>query len=231
MQYELYYWPGRPGRGEFIRLVLEQAGADYTDVCQSQGVDSIMALRKTQAGFAPPYLKDGDLILAQMPAIAMYLGIKHGLVSSDPAQSTRVLQMILTVCDVVNEVHDTHHPINVALAYEEQMPEAKKRADGFVGGRLSGWLEYFDRMLPENNWIVGQSVTVADLFLFQLYEGLSYAFPAAFGKCVSPALSAHRDRVAQLPNIAAYLDSPRRQPFNEQGIFRRYPELDLASVD
>ena len=34
MVYELHYWPRIQGRGEFVRLALEQAGAEYVDVAR-----------------------------------------------------------------------------------------------------------------------------------------------------------------------------------------------------
>ena len=51
MRYELYYWPSIQGRGEFIRLTLEEAGADYVDVARkSDDVVEVVALpmRRTQ---------------------------------------------------------------------------------------------------------------------------------------------------------------------------------------
>jgi hypothetical protein len=45
----------------------------------------------------------------------------------------------------------------------------------------------------------------------------------------TPELLALRERVRELPRIAAYLASGRRMPFNQDGIFRRYPELDAPT--
>ena len=225
---KLIYWPGLQGRGEFVRLVLEQAGESYDDVCMEKGIDPVLAMRETSAGFAPPYIDDGGTVIAQMPAICLYLGRKHGLAGSDDAQQARVLQMLLSVSDVVGEVHDTHHPVSVARVYEDQEEEARAKAAFFLGERLTPWMAFFERVLGDRDWLVGDTVTVADLALFQLVEGLAYAFPVASSRQVPGPLVAHRDRVARLPNIAAYLAGGRRQPFNETGIFRHYPELDLA---
>lgn len=226
--YQLYYWPGLPGRGEFVRLILEQAGATYVDIGREQGVEPILALRNTTAGFAPPYLTDGELTLAQVTAICVYLGNKHELMPKDIAAAAKVTQMLLNISDVVSEVHDTHHPISVAMAYEEQRLEAKKRAAGFVNGRLKQWLEHFSNVLGEQKWIQDNTLSIADLCLFQLMEGLAYAFPKAFASSVPSNLLKHRKCVAKLPHINSYLSSERRQAFNETGIFRQYPELDIS---
>lgn len=225
---DLYYWPGLPGRGEFVRLVLEEAGVPWRDVGRIRGFGAVAARRSSAAGFAPPYLVDGDLTLAQTPAICLYLGRMHGLLPDDPAGEARALQLLLTVADVVSEVHDTHHPISVALRYEDQREPARLRAAAFLDGRLAKWLAFFERALGEGPWLL-EDFSVADLALFQLLEGLAYAFPRGFAAAAPPTLLAHRDRVAARPNIAAYLTSERRQAFNEDGIFRRYPELDLSA--
>jgi glutathione S-transferase len=226
--YELYYWPGLPGRGEFIRLVLEQAGQPYRDVGPESGVEAVVAMRNTRAGFAPPFLKDEALVLAQVPAICYYLGQKHGLVPEDPAGSARVSQLFLSVMDVVTEVHDTHHPISVALAYEAQKTEAKHRASEFLSARLENWMGFFVETMTDNEWLVSNTLSISDLALFQLVEGLAYAFPNGSRQLVPVELKDHQQRVANLPGLADYLGSSRRQAFNENGIFRRYPELDLA---
>jgi len=225
--YELYYWPGLPGRGEFIRLILEQANAAYRDFGSEGDIDRIVSMRATGIGFAPPFLKDGDNVIAQVPAISLYIGRKHQLIPSKTYDETRVLQLLLTVMDVVNEVHDTHHPVSVALTYEEQAVVAKVRASSFLDGRLASWLDYFSSTLSHSVWLHGSEVTIADLALFQLTCGLEYAFPKASNKFMSTELRHHQNRVAELPNIKRYLDSERRQGFNESGIFRNYPELDL----
>ena len=224
---ELYYWPGLPGRGEFVRLIFEQAGEPYLDIGPEQGIDAIVKMRQSNEGFAPPYIKDGDFILAQVPAISLYLGRKYGLVPTGEMESAKVAQLLLTVMDVVNEVHDTHHPINVALSYEEQKTEALAKANPFLNGRLERWLGYFDVTLNGQQWLTNNELSVADLSLFQLVAGIQYAFPKAAKRAIPVSLLSHHDRVAELPNIAEYLKSPRRQAFNESGIFRYYPELDI----
>ena len=227
MKYQLYYWPGLPGRGEFVRLVLEQIGVEYQDVGVELGVEPILEMRQSNNGFAPPYLKDGDQVLAQVPAICLYLGLKHGLVSSDPFLAAKTNQLFLTVMDIVDQVHDTHHPINVALCYEDQQNEAKKKSVALLDGRLGNLLNYFVRVLGDNRYLVNNEISIADLALFQLQEGLAYAFPRAFDQVVNETLDNHRKNISLLPGIAAYLKSNRRQNFNETGVFRYYPELDI----
>lgn len=226
--YELYYWPGLPGRGEFVRLVLECAGQPYRDVGAEEGVEPVAALKNSSHGFAPPFLKDGDVIIAQAPAICLYLARKHGLLSDSETENARIHQLLLSVMDVVSEVHDTHHPVSMSLVYEEQKEAALQRAAEFLGGRLSAWMEFFSAVLDDNEYLVASNISVADLALFQLLCGLEYAFPNAFKQQIPEKLKNYRNNVASIENIADYLKSDCRQPFNENGIFRHYPELDVS---
>jgi glutathione S-transferase len=237
--YRLYYWPDIPGRGEFVRLVLEEAGAPYLDVGrrpreEGGGVEAVAAFwagrNEGHPIFAPPVLEQGDLILAQTAAICDFLGRRHGLAPADEVGRAHALELQLTIADLVGEVHDTHHPISASLYYEDQQPEAKRRAAHFTGERLPRFLAYFERVLRRNGGdvLVGTGISHADLSLFQALEGLAYAFPRAFARATeaTPGLLALRGRVRTRPRIAAYLASARRLPFNQAGIFRRYPELD-----
>jgi len=182
--------------------------------------------------FAPPFLKDGDTIIGQTAAILLYLGARHGLAPKDPAGGLWVHQLQLTLSDLVAEAHDTHHPIGVSLYYEDQKEEALKRAADFRENRIPKFLGWFERILSGNpdshTHLVGSSLTYADLSLFQAVEGLTYAFPKAMERALkkAPQVAALHDAVAERPRIEAYLASPRRIPFNEDGIFRHYPELD-----
>ncbi|MDE2230293.1 MAG: glutathione S-transferase [Alphaproteobacteria bacterium] len=233
MRYELYYWPEIQGRGEFIRLALEEAGVDYVDVARTKGGMSRM-MRLMEAGsqppFAPPLLKAGKLVIAQAAMILFYLGGRHGLAPKDEAGRLWVHQCQLTLADFLVEIHDTHHPIASGLYYEDQKPEARRRAANFRADRLPKFLGYFDGILTRNprGWLAGARLSYADLSLFQVVEGLAYAFPKAMARSKSryPLIHALHDRVAVRPHIAAYLASERRIPLNEQGIFRHYPELD-----
>lgn len=216
MPYELHYWPGIQGRGEFVRLALEDAGADYRDVCRR----SSRTPQNPQA-FAPPFLKAGKLIIPQTANILLYLGPRLGLAPKAEAQRLRLHGLQLTIADWLAEVHDTHHPIAASLYYEDQKREAKRRTGIFLGERLPKFMRYFERALDER-------FSYVHLSLFQMIEGLRYAFPNAMRKRERrhPGLLRIHDRVAARPRLAAYLSSERRIPFNPYGIFRRYPELD-----
>jgi glutathione S-transferase len=239
MRYELFYWPGIQGRGEFVRLALEDAGADYLDVAREPGAeDRLLAMLGDDAlsrpPFAPPFLKAGELLIGQTANILQFLGPRLGLAPADEADRLWVQQLQLTVADMVAEAHDSHHPISVNDYYEDQRAEAMRRAADFTANRMPKFLGYFESVIERNpaqsGWLAGAAPTYADLSLFQLLEGLHYAFPCAMGRSATalPLLEALRQRVAARPRIAAYLASPRRLPFNEQGIFRRYPELDAT---
>jgi glutathione S-transferase len=239
--YQLHYWPGLQGRGEFVRLALEESGADYIDQVRlpKERGGGAGALMKAMADpdqpfppFAPPFLKDGDLIVFQTANILAYLAPRLGLAPEGEQQRVFAAGLQLTIADVVAEAHDTHHPIAGGLYYEDQKEAAKARATDFIGNRIPGYLGYFERVLKRNpdgpGHAVGDSLTTVDLSLFQLVAGLTYAFPrgmAPFTRAC-PLLFRLCDAVAARPNIAAYLKSDRRIPFNETGIFRHYPELD-----
>ena len=234
MAYELYYWPTIQGRGEFVRLAFEAAGADYVDISRQDDGEAMMALMQEAAmpPFAPPFVRLGDRTVGQVSAILAWLGPRLGLAPDDAADRAWLDQIQLTFADLVAEVHDTHHPIDMMAYYDDQKPEAARRARAFRDHRIPKFLGWAEQVLARNpsgpTWLVGESLTYADLSLFQLVEGLIYAFPKAAARTLktTPKVAALSDRVAALPRIRAYLDSPRRIPFNEDGIFRRYPELD-----
>ena len=234
MRYELYYWPGIQGRGEYVRLALEEAGAEYADVARSErGMSAMMRMMQAQSGtppFAPPFLKAGKLVIGQTANILFYLGSRHGLAPKAEAGQLWVHQLQLTVTDLVTEVHDTHHPIGPSLYYEDQRAAAKKRTGEFWKERVPKYLGYFEGILKGSGggWLTGRRLTYVDLSLFQIVEGLRYAFPErmkAFERRIPGLVDLH-DRVAARPNIRAYLASERRIAFNEDGIFRHYKELD-----
>jgi len=240
MTYELYYWPMIQGRGEFVRLALEEAGVEYIDVARGKGKNAgIPAMMKllngrkvSHASYAPPFLKAGRLLLGQTANILLFIGERHGLAPSDDAGRFWTNQLQLTLADLVAEAHDTHHPVGMGLYYEDQKPESKRRAAEFRKERIPKFLGFFERVLERNSvgarYLVGGKLTYADLSMFQVIEGLRYAFPRYMKKAEKkyPKLVALNLRVKERPRIAAYLTSDRRIPFNEDGIFRRYPELD-----
>jgi glutathione S-transferase len=247
MIYQLYYWPGIPGRGEFVRLALEEAAAEYIDVARQPGGMAAMMrilkgervsarrVRREHLPFAPPFLQAGRRLIGQTANILLFLGARHGLAPAAEDGRLWTHQLQLTITDFVAEVHETHHPIASSLYYEDQKPEARRRAAEFLRNRLPKFLGYFERVLAVNprgsRFLAGARLSYADLSLFQVMAGLRYAFPRAATK----AERQHRrvvalcGRVAERPRIAAYLASSRRIAFNEDGIFRHYPELEGSS--
>jgi glutathione S-transferase len=238
MRYELYYWPDIQGRGEFVRLALEDAAADYVDVARQpkHGVAALMRFLESRSlerpPFAPPFLKAGNVVIAQTANILLYLGPRLGLAPKDQAKQLWAHQLQLTIADWVSEVHDTHHPISGGLYYEEQKREAKRRAADFTAERLPKFLDYFERVLRQRpmatDYVFGKTVSYVDLSLFQMTEGLRYAFPRAMARLEPkyPRWVTLHDRVSARRRMVVYLKSQRRLPFNQQGIFRHYPELD-----
>ena len=245
MAYELHYWPTIQGRGEFIRLALEASGATYVDVArgakaQGQGLPAMLHYLQDETvlrpPFACPFLVDGRKVIGQAAAILLYLGPRLGLVGKSEADQLWTHQIQLTIADAVDEVHDTHHPVGSSLYYEDQKPEAKRRARDVLDNRLPKFLSWFEAILQRNarnagrlsQHLVGAKLSYADLSLFQLVEGLRYAFPKGGARALkkAPRVLALHEGVRRQRRVAAYLASERRVPFNELGIFRRYPELD-----
>lgn len=230
MAYDLWYWPGLPGRGEFVRLTLEAAGLAYRDRGVEEGADALLAdmAKGDRPPFAPPYLRVQGQAIAQVANILTWLTERHDL--APHADRTWLHQLQLTISDMVAEVHNVHHPVAMMAYYREQKPEAARAAEQFREERIPKFLGYFEAALGDREWMAGRRWSPVDTSLFQLVAGLRYMFPqrmaAVEGNC--PALVALHDRVKTLPGIAAYLDSDRRQAFNEDGIFRHYPELDAA---
>src|SRR6185312_3417229 len=221
MTYELYYWPGLQGRGEFVRLVLEDAGAAYVDVARTAGGMGrmIAALERGLDGFrpfAPPFLRAGRTVVAQTANITRWLAERHGLAPTTDHNAAAASTIALTIADLVVEAHDTHHPISVDQVYEKQKAAAKQRATGFRRSRLPKFVGWLESILEANGKVlVGRRVTYADLAAFQVVEGLDYAFPKAMKKQRIPKLRALHDTIAKRPRLAKYLASERRLPFNE----------------
>ena len=242
MAYELHYWPTIQGRGEFVRLALEAAGAPYIDVArgaEDAGLGLPAMLRHlhdrkaTHPPFAPPFLRDDEVVVAQTAAILQYLGPPLKLVARNEQARVWTQQIQLTIADMVDEAHHTHHPVATGLRYEDQKAESLRCAKAFCSERMPKYLQWFEGIVARNpagpRHLVAGRLSYADLSLFQLLQGLRYAFPAAAQRVLAgtPLLLQLHDRIAALPRVAAYLRSDRRIPFNEQGIFRHYPELDL----
>jgi len=229
--YELHYWPTIQGRGEFVRLILEDAGADYTDVMRgpdAEGREAMLALLEQTGHFAPPLLKDGDRWVSQTPLILDYLGERHGLTPNDEDERREALRLTMLLADFLIEAHDVHHPLAKEFFYEDQRDEALRRAPSFRDTRIPKFYVYFERLLAGDGHFVGGTTCHTEFSLFQIVEGMRYAFPNTMARLEPdyPNVTALRDRIAARPGVAAYLASERRIPFNEHGIFRHYPELD-----
>jgi glutathione S-transferase len=233
MAYDLWYWPAIPGRGEFVRLMLEACGIAYRDRAREEGAQALVADMADHAGgpaFAPPYLSIDGSTIAQTANILFYLAERHQCGPSGMKSRYWLAQVQLTIMDLAAEAHDVHHPIGVDLYYDDQQPEALRRAQGFREQRIPKYLAYFERALAaeQGDWLAGACWSYADLSLFHLIAGLRYAFPLRMATLAAdfPAVAALHDRVAALPELQEYLGSDRRLPFSQEDVFRHYPELD-----
>ena len=235
-KYQLFYWPTIQGRGEFVRLALEAAGAEYQDMARVKG-ESVLERPVpktilTTPSFAPPFLRAGKLLIGQTANILLYLGAQHDLAPGSEAGRIWTHQLQLTVTDLVAEVHDTHHPVSASAYYEDQKPAAKRRSEDFLKLRLPKYLGYFEDVAKQNaskrGWLVGSRLSYIDLSMFQLIDGMQYAFPKATKRLSKkyPRLMQVHQQVPHLPRVASYLASPRRLAFSTEGIFRHYAELD-----
>jgi glutathione S-transferase len=240
MVYELYYWPSIQGRGEFVRLAMEEGGARYRDVARESGkgagIEAMMRLLNDleTPPFAPPILRAGRLLIGQTATILQFLGPRLGIAPKSAAGLLWAHQLQLTIADFLVEIHDTHHPVAGGLYYEDQKKEARRRTADFLKHRVPKYLGYFEKVLGQNasgkRYMLGAKLTYVDLSMFQVVAGLRYGFPYATRKAARkyPGLFALHTRIQERPRIAAYLASPRRIAFNNDGIFRHYPELDDA---
>ncbi len=234
--YQLYYWPVLQGRGEFVRVLFEDAGIDYVDVARQPtenggGVQALLAVMNDGIGgvvpYAPPIIVMEEQVVWQTANVLQFVSRREGLVPDDLYAQARLHQLQLTITDLVSEVHDTHHPISTGLYYEDQKAEALLATQQFIDHRLPKFLRHFELNLGAS--FEPDAVTYVDLSMWQAIEGLKAAFPRAMAKTLPdhPKLSALHASVAARPRLAAYVASERRLPFNEDGIFRPYPELDL----
>lgn len=235
MSYQLWYWPDIPGRGEFIRLPLEASGVAYRDMARELGTDALVADLGARSGFvpfAPPYLVDGEFCIAQTAHILAWLADRHGFGAGELELDLQLIQLQLTIADMVEEVHSVHHPISGSLYYEDQKDEAARRAEDFRDQRIPKYLSHFEEALnvTDGPFVLGRNWSHVDTSLYQLIAGLNYAFPermAALGSEYGRLGQLH-DAVTALDGIVAYRESDRYIPFNQDGIFRHYPELDSA---
>jgi len=238
--YELYYWPGIQGRGEFVRLALEEAAVRYVYTAlvpeaQGGGVPAILRVLEGKGTrrppFAPPILRVHRRYIAQTPNILLFLGDRLRLAPADEQGRLWTHQLQLTIFDFYMEIFHTHHPLGDGYAYEEQRSAAKRRAKDFVAARLPKFLGYFEHILELNAhapWMVGARLSYVDLSLAQVIAGLRYAFPTASRRAFHrrPRLLALHDAVFERPRIAHYVASGRRLPFNNEDLFRHYSALD-----
>jgi glutathione S-transferase len=231
MTYQLWYWPNIPGRGEFVRLALEAAEVDYEDMAREKGAEALIEDLQSRGGirpFAPPYLVDGDLCIGQTAHILAFLADRHDFGAGELETDLQLIQLQLDVTDMVAEVHNVHHPVAGSLYYQDQMDAAYEAARHFRDERIPKFLDHFEAALEENGgpYMLGDGWTHIDTSLFQVIEGLDYMFPNRMRELDYPRLELCRQAVMEIDGIEEYLASDRRLPFNEDGIFRFYPELD-----
>ncbi len=231
MTYHLWYWPDIPGRGEFVRLALEAGEIEYEDMAREKGAEALVEDMASRAGFkpfAPPYLVEDDFCIGQTAHILAFLADRHDLGAGDLATDLQLIQLQLDVTDIVAEVHSVHHPVSGSLYYQDQMDAAYEAARHFREHRIPKFLDHFEQALEVHGgpFVLGEHWTHVDTSLFQVMEGLDYMFPNRMAELDYPRLELARGAVMEIEGIEAYLASDRRLDFNEDGIFRHYPELD-----
>jgi glutathione S-transferase len=234
MSYDLWYWPGIPGRGEFVRITLEAGGIAYRERGREPDADITSQLKQYQdtQPFAPPWLDTGELVIAQTANILLFLGKRHGLAPLDDKGRFWTNQLQLTIMDMTAEAHDVHHPVSVSAYYEDQKAAAAQAAASFRAERMPKFFTHFSKALSAHGglFLCGERWCYADLGLYVLVSGLNFAFPRRMAalKADFPLLFDHHVRIAALPELQDYLASDRHLPFGD-GIFRHYPELDDAT--
>ncbi|MCP9223786.1 glutathione S-transferase [Erythrobacter sp. LQ02-29] len=241
--YDLWYWPSIQGRGEFVRLYLAALGVAWRDRARTGDAQDLMEDMEAReqsddfAPYAPPYLvvREGDdagFAIAQVAHILAFLTDRHDRGTGDLKTDLHLIQLQLTITDIVAEVHNVHHPVSGGLYYDDQKDAAKRAAEGFRQERVTKYFDHFETALGKRNgpYMLGEAWSHVDTSLFQLVEGLRYAFPQRMAAIESdyPRIVACRDAVAKIEGVTRYLDSEERIAFNEDGIFRHYPELDAA---
>ncbi|KAK4058824.1 hypothetical protein OIO90_000270 [Microbotryomycetes sp. JL221] len=249
--FEVVYHAGIPGRAEFVRLMFEATGVTYRDAPQEDGQDCIIPYvtgnfadhDKNPLPFAVPVLRHNDVVISQVPNIVLYLSSRLPPIDLD-GESTNTaqtpaplhdlstfhwLEQLMTILDMNNEVHETHHPIDIRLYYEDQKAEAQKRAQAFREARIPKFLGNFENNIKKHtSGFLNEKVSPADLALFHMVEGILFAFPERINQVKSefPHVFKLRDTIKSSRRIQAYINSGRRIPFNNYGIFRHYTELD-----
>lgn len=249
-EYKLLYHPGLPGRGEYIRLAFEATSTPYTDVSNTSqaGIGEVYGTLSPQSlgeglnppKFAPPMLRVGgagpngsDLLISQTSNVLLYLGRKLGLSGESEAEGYWVNEVVLTGLDFCNDCHDTHHPIATGMFYEDQKDEALKKASDFRENRIPKFLGYFERVLRGNGaraqgkYLVGKGLTAADLVVWQVVDGVRYAFPKEMEARMKEfeGVWEFYESLKGESWLEEYLASERRLKYGD-GIFRYYKELD-----
>ena len=203
MAYRLFYWEKR-GRGEQIRLLLNELGQEYEDVYVPMN-EEFMKLKRQGPGTlyfgSVPMLEDGDFKLAQGPVIMNYLGRKHGLMPADLQPAAKTEAMVVGAEDM-------------RMAYFRLLGDGREEKQAkFVGGAWNDrWLSAWSGLIELNGdtgYLVGSTLTQADLAVWDALDAIiTWIDGATFASFAR--VQKFYESIKARPAIASYLASDRR---------------------
>ena len=147
----VYYWPMFGRAGSIIRM-LEHGGAAYTVKSEFPDIASVgSAFGCTKHDtFAPPIVVDGDFVISQSTACALYVGEKCGLAAPNTFKCSQHLS------DIVD-----FYELGLAAAQNKGGGELKQFIEGERITKLLGNLERG----VQGPFYYGDKPTVTDFFL------------------------------------------------------------------
>lgn len=215
--WKLYYWDMCPGRGEYVRIVFEEAGVQFLEDRDNILEKVIKGGMEGFPAFAPPVITRGDFKLSQTPVICEYLGKHFNLYPASDTDVWHARQINLTIHDFQADGRNVFHAKQFTASYFGQEAETQGHIDWFRKERLPRWLLYFEKLLQANDngrsFVIGDKLTYVDLGLLQVLRNAANQFSDEWIKMDIPLIKAFKQRMEARPNLAAYFKSDRCQPF------------------
>ena len=210
--YELYYWQ-LPFRGQFIRALLAWAGQrwrEFDDADVGAVMDDDVA-RQPIAFKGPPMLVDRrtGFARAQMPAIAWWLGERHGLLPASADGQALTIKVVNDCNDLIDELTiDGGKQMWTAARWKAFEP------------RLKRWMAIFEEtgrrhgLRADAGFLLGGAhAGVADIVTSTLWCTVSDRFPviARMLDEHAPAVAGLSRRLAATPALANLAKVSREQ--------------------